>query len=196
MHLLIEPASKTRQFGWFKHCSFWARVCAHSVPETCGMKKLCHAGQWSRRWKGLRKAGARPVRCREQCFSANRCMESRVDLQLPLMLHDPWAVTQIVECIACAVHGWLPEVPHNVSAWEHAVSDDVLSQNVGLSGFPSCYSRTGQMAAVPCKKLLILRQCPPKSPYHTCFFHYPCLPSPVKSTNNGELSALEETCTS
>lgn len=58
-----------------------------------------------------------------------------MDLQLPLMLHDPWAVTQTVECIACAVHGWLPEVPHNVSAWEHAVSDVVLSQNVGLSGF-------------------------------------------------------------
>lgn len=90
------------------------------------------------------------------------------------------------------VHAGIAKVPHNVNVWEHTMSDVVLSQNVGLSEFLSCYSRPGQMKAVPCKKLLVLLQCPPKSPCYLCFFHYPGLPSQLKSPNNGELSALEE----
>lgn len=49
-----------------------------------------------------------------------------------------------------AVRAGLAKVPHDASAWKHGVPD-LLSQNIGLSGFQSPYSRSGQMEAVPYK---------------------------------------------
>ena len=92
-----------------------------------------------------------------------------------------------------AVHTGLAKVPHHVSVWERAVCDAVLSQNGGLSGFLSCYSKLGQVEAVPCKNLLLPLQCPPNSPCYLCLFPYPGLPSPLKSPSNGELTTPEET---
>lgn len=42
-----------------------------------------------------------------------------------------------------SVHTGLAKVPHNVNVCERTLSD-VVSQNVGLSGFLSCYSRPGR----------------------------------------------------
>lgn len=144
--------------------------------------------------RGVWKDGAWPVCSWEQHCSPNHCMSQRwaVDRQLQLTLCDPWAVTQMR--IKQTVRAGLAEVPHHANAWEHAVSAVVLSQNVGLSGFLSCYSRPDQMEALPGKKCLVLLQYPPRA--HVIPVFSTTQVSPLKIPNNGKLSALEETCTS